>query len=337
MIALNIWVAVIDAFHAPYIGAGYQILLSAIDSMTASAFNYANLLPVVQSSGMGKSKAVHEIGNHRVVISMCLREDDLEGSMCEHLLVYYGIKALMRRTAYPPTNSQVRDFLMAGPPPGDVDGCKAHIRRFLVSLFQHANTTLEATKRDFSDNDRYAEAVRFFHNLFDSNVECTNFFDGVVSLCKENISSPIPPDLVAACRTLTSNLDPNDQQPRFKVVLGFDEVHILHGNLPANQHSRFSRLKSVLAELNKCYVCAVALTTATSLSKLAPAKSIAPSERERALDTHVPAPFTALPFDAYVVYSPLKPGKYTLESVGTLAFTVIFGRPLSVSSAFIFV
>ena len=72
----------------------------------------------------------------------------------------------------------------------------------------------------------------------------------------------------------------------------------------------------------------VSLSTTIHLSSLAPPKAAAPSMREKADGRILPAPFTELPFDVYIIKEPLAPGQETVTSVGSLKFTAKFGRPL---------
>jgi hypothetical protein len=37
--------------------------------------NYAKMIPIIQSSGTGKSRTVDNVGKERVLFPMCLRED----------------------------------------------------------------------------------------------------------------------------------------------------------------------------------------------------------------------------------------------------------------------
>jgi len=51
-------------------------MLKAIDSLHALPTNSdcAKILPVVQSSGVGKSKTMDKIATERIVLPLCLRE-----------------------------------------------------------------------------------------------------------------------------------------------------------------------------------------------------------------------------------------------------------------------
>ncbi len=69
--------AVIDAWKLEYRGKDYKALLQAIDEIQSLPIerHYAKIIPVAQSSGTGKSRAVDRIATERILIPMCLRED----------------------------------------------------------------------------------------------------------------------------------------------------------------------------------------------------------------------------------------------------------------------
>ena len=68
--------AVIDAWDRAYLGNAHQILLKAVDDLhNLSAKRYAKILPIVQSSGTGKSKTVDRSARERILFPMCLREE----------------------------------------------------------------------------------------------------------------------------------------------------------------------------------------------------------------------------------------------------------------------
>ena len=72
------------------------------------------------------------------------------------------------------------------------------------------------------------------------------------------------------------------------------------------------------------------MSTVSDIAKNAPSQETSPSLREQHKDRLLPAPYTELPFDVYVIANPLVPGQENLDSVGTFAFTAKFGRPLYV-------
>jgi len=68
--------AVIRAWGLEYLGNSHKVMLEAIDSLHTLPTNSdcAKILPVVQSSGVGKSKTMDKIATERIVLPLCLRE-----------------------------------------------------------------------------------------------------------------------------------------------------------------------------------------------------------------------------------------------------------------------
>ncbi|KAL4255574.1 hypothetical protein AB1N83_012821 [Pleurotus pulmonarius] len=69
-----------ESFNLPYIGNVPEHLLSVIDSMKNNVQSHAPILSMIQSSGMGKTRALYEIGKKRIVIHCCLRTDDADAT-----------------------------------------------------------------------------------------------------------------------------------------------------------------------------------------------------------------------------------------------------------------
>jgi hypothetical protein len=69
--------AVIEAWNTEYRGGSAQSLLQLIDDVHNQPVErrYAKVVPMIQSSGTGKSKTVDEIAKTRILFPLCLRED----------------------------------------------------------------------------------------------------------------------------------------------------------------------------------------------------------------------------------------------------------------------
>jgi hypothetical protein len=69
--------AVIHAWKSEYKGQAQKRLMVAIDKLHSvdPSRNYAKILPITQSSGTGKSKAVDAMSMERIVLPLCLREN----------------------------------------------------------------------------------------------------------------------------------------------------------------------------------------------------------------------------------------------------------------------
>jgi hypothetical protein len=69
--------AVIKAYKSDYLGTAYKCLLNAVDFVHAidPNINYAKILVIMQSSGMGKSKTIDTIAQERILLLLCMRKD----------------------------------------------------------------------------------------------------------------------------------------------------------------------------------------------------------------------------------------------------------------------
>ncbi|TDL22026.1 hypothetical protein BD410DRAFT_898594 [Rickenella mellea] len=301
---------VIDAFETKYIGSAYKVMLQAIDDLKAHK-QYACILPVVQSSGMGKSKTVHRISEDRIHLPMCLREDDVPGTF-----------------SYPRPDARVRDKLTTAPSSADEEACKAFIRGFLGSIFSVTKARLEQFSKGSSME--YSSLVKSFFDLFNDEEERERFYDDVISPHWDFNVNELSSAWSSLDKALTKMCD--KLPDGYPIIFSMDEVHVIYEPRSpldvGTEFTLYSRFKSVLSELASKTFGTVVLTTATAMSKLAPSKAIAPSYRERIHDLELPAPFTELPFDTALFRAPLAQGVYNIKTVGTLEFTARFGRPL---------
>jgi hypothetical protein len=183
----------------------------------------------------------------------------------------------------------------------------------------------------------YAQLAKTFYDFFEVTSNRITFYTAVVSgaVSSNTLNPKVSSDevwhslasFVDYVKQRCNNWPPNE----CPLLISMDEIHVLFDQRAQDiesDYTLFSRLKSVLNELNLAPLCTIFLSTATMLSQLAPPKTVASSMRERDDEYNLPPPFTELPFDAYVISDPLVPGHATLDSVGSLEFTAKFGRPL---------
>ncbi|KAF7420956.1 hypothetical protein PC9H_011475 [Pleurotus ostreatus] len=326
-----------ESFNLPYIGNVPEHLLSVIDSMRNNEQSYAPILPMIQSSGMGKTRALYEIGKKRIVIHCCFRENDSSVFM-----------------SYPPPDVALRDYLLKAPSPQDNEGsCKAYIQAIFYALFKSVLAVIDLVKRDNDISHRdvmryfrrsgssnnspvplgdtqditqtaYLAIQNHFKILFDTPHERRAFYDHVIF---KILDMPLPNtnQLTETAREMFEAVELH--KDHFPVILALDEVHVLFNDKRGStQHSIYSRLKSVLADLGQ-RIGTVVLSTATFIPLVAPSKEIAPSARERAGDLFLPAPYTELSFDVHCRSHPLSKN-LSLNDIGTLKQVSIFGRPL---------
>jgi hypothetical protein len=115
------------------------------------------------------------------------------------------------------------------------------------------------------------------------------------------------------------------------LLISIDEVHVLYTHRAVDEgsdYTLYSRMKSVLNEGVSYNFGVISLSTVSHILSLSPSKETVSSMRERDDRRILPAPFTELSFDVYVIDNPLAPDRLTLSSVGSLEFTAKFGRPL---------
>lgn len=231
--------------------------------------------------------------------------------------------------AYPHADKVVRDHLMFAPPTTNEMECKQYLRTFLSSLFEAARLQVD---RLFPNNKLYdyAYMVKAFYDFFADPSQRNTFYEGVIANAKngqhinvwtsfDNFKS----SLVRRCSKWPATICP--------LLISIDEVHVLYTYREVDiesDYTLYSRLKSVLNEGVKHDFSVISLSTASHLPSLAPPKPSAPSLRERGKERILPAPFTELPFDVFVIAKPLTAGVETVTSVGTLEFTARFGRPM---------
>ncbi|KAG9080407.1 hypothetical protein FRC06_006625, partial [Ceratobasidium sp. 370] len=82
------------AWNEPYVGSAPSLLRKAIDQMNAQRADkdYANFLPIIQSSGMGKSRTVDELARQVFTLP-------------------FNIRPAADKTGYPGADSAIRDWL----------------------------------------------------------------------------------------------------------------------------------------------------------------------------------------------------------------------------------
>lgn len=108
----RISIAVRDAWTSPYVGDAHTTLLENVREINSSrGMNpYANSMPLLQSSGMGKSRTVDELAKDIFVIPLNVRRE-ATGQNANHLLSYW----LMQIAGYPFPHSDpdIYDYLVS--------------------------------------------------------------------------------------------------------------------------------------------------------------------------------------------------------------------------------
>jgi len=212
--------------------------------------------------------------------------------------------------------------------------CKSHLRSFLCSLF---DSVREYAEKNFGTKKMtYSSMVKKFYDLFTDTAKRNEFYVTVITkgASTSMTTSMGNTDLSfrGAQKSLMERCSDWPDKSQCPIIISMDEVHVLFTTRSQDRlpHTLYSRFKSVVSKLVSVDLCVLFLSTVSSVARLAPSKAVADSLRERS-DNHIlPPPFTELSFDAYITADPLASGKATLASVGSLAFTAKFGRPMYV-------
>ena len=64
-----------ESWDVAYVGQADDLLYDHIDTYSKDAGNYAKYTSIVQSSGMGKSRAIDEFSKKHLVVPLNLRQD----------------------------------------------------------------------------------------------------------------------------------------------------------------------------------------------------------------------------------------------------------------------
>lgn len=256
---------------------------------------------------MGKSKTVDMAAEKRILLPMCLREALGEGDFgANDLFASRGRGCLFTGSAYPDTDVELRDHLL-NVPSADEEECKRYLSvRFLCSLF---GVAAETTRAIFSGKTQlsYKEIAHGFHEFFANTNNRDSFYNAVVRGSSTLQHQGAGQTWIYFKEALQSRCSDWPEASVCPVLISFDEVHVLFESRAhdKSEHTIYSHLKSVISSLVDDF-CVIVMSTASSVSKVAPSRLIAPSLiapslRERASDIKLPVPFTELPFDAHIL------------------------------------
>ncbi|KAH8116519.1 hypothetical protein DFH11DRAFT_1876339 [Phellopilus nigrolimitatus] len=128
---------------------------------------YANLCPIIQSSGTGKSRAVDQLGRMHFILPICLRDPETTG--------------------FPPADDSIRKFLTGGDSKLQTE---KHVEAFLFALFRETLQLLRDLYENDPDMDYWAMAGDFRRRMTEgqtmkhTNVFRTNFYSRVVDAAR---------------------------------------------------------------------------------------------------------------------------------------------------------
>ncbi|KAI1792023.1 hypothetical protein LXA43DRAFT_1008973 [Ganoderma leucocontextum] len=331
---------VFTAWSAPFIGTAHEALANNIRNMYQTRHidrRYGSHASIIQSSGSGKSRLVHEVADKMFTIPFNIRgpRDAASGP-------------------WPPADDEIRRLLVQGPIIyKDESSLYAHYLCFFAALFEETRKTVEQC---FSQTPRAELASIWRGYLANKNNRAALYAKVVDSASTKAREKEIGRSLDryethaslrgAAQRALDKLVrvvcaEPdcsshNSYIEKVHVLIYFDAAHVLAK--PVNQfdssHSdkgnvALDVLFGVLDELPLRGLFTVFLSSQPNVEPFAPSDStpFSSSARGRILTENTNAPITETPFDCFGPL-PIIPSRLYARDVGHVAFMACFGRPL---------
>ncbi|KAI6137216.1 hypothetical protein F5141DRAFT_1231205 [Pisolithus sp. B1] len=303
------------AWTTKYNGKCHEVLLKNINSAYRSEARTS--ATVIQSSGTGKSRTVHELAALVFTIPFNLRHP-ADG------------------WAYPPTDRKVWKYLCDVSNVKSVKHGEAHTAFFFDQVFTQVTEEVKKLFRISEDKLSPDDLARRWREHL--SLETRYFlYEKIVEGCKEhearlNASFQIIVDeSVVKLNLLLEALESICAFPKsddVRVMLYFDEAHELGHAIPSDKQKRtmYDVVCSSLSSFRHCGIFALFLSTQFSLGLSAPSTEMSQLARQRRVDS-LQAPFTEMPFDCHPTF-PLRPETLRLKDLEDLAFLARFGRPL---------
>ncbi|KAG8736229.1 hypothetical protein FRC10_009554 [Ceratobasidium sp. 414] len=317
------------AFEEPYLGNTAKLFIDTLNRerrsypLLAVGQPYNWSIPVIQSSGMGKSRMVEEAANTVFTIPINIREKLSHG-----------------RQTYPPSDVELRQYLEARMVKSDEEQ-QAEYAILLRVLFDETrklvklhwpNLTGETLAKAYAD---YLKEGRT-EGKVGKNRE--NFFKAVANEAEKRRGGPdkgktlddLEGPLRLSGQRLVNVVHPERPANTNACLIYFDEAHALVQPVkPPNEKSPYHNLGTVLAKLKRADMFFIFLSTNSQMKGLAPPPSSYPSGRGYDGSQLIP-PFNELPFDLYETAVLDAAGPLTLENMCKTETMIGFGRALYV-------
>ncbi|KAF8601771.1 hypothetical protein BDV93DRAFT_524526 [Ceratobasidium sp. AG-I] len=312
--------ATVQAWSTPYLGPTAAHLENVLRNMNQARgeLQYANFVPLVQSSGTGKSRAVDEVARRLFTLP-------------------FNLRPVEDNTGYPNADRGILACL--NPAGATADQPRLRCNVFFSKLFSTIHSELESWSPHKSpqelasafrtwlanNNNRQKIYQRIIH---ETETECLSrspiknyYYDAAFESAKDLI------DQIKFKSGVLSIADPTRGSP--VLVLYFDECHTLTHATSRSSDTSYQNLCKTLDSFRKLDLFALFLSTRSLDSVLPPPNDIWASSRIRnSLTRAVQAPFIELPFDQYKDKYLLYEDQHTLAEVSEISFMVRFGRPL---------
>ncbi|KAF8575276.1 hypothetical protein K439DRAFT_1665120 [Ramaria rubella] len=345
-----------SAWNGQYVGNYHHVLYNNINNMPRSR-PYSNSVAIIQSSGSGKSRMVHEQSNLVFTIPFNLHSQADE-------------RDLPLRVPVP--DAMIRIHLVESVPKDNIANVQLYYFVFLKHLFYRVRTELEFLYGGKSRAATHAALATSWHNHLETGVRDKLYREVVESasrlplVCPATMSVDVgftismkmldkaldeyqhasmsneDLDLCVATTEaqheftqLLSTIDRYVNSPELgvddvRVVIYFDEADILtNTSVPSNPDN--TDLYDVLCSCFNAFLgeplFVIYLSTKLHLEQSAPSRQMASSARAYGYANALQAPINETPFDcAKDLY--IRPGKCTLQDICTIEFMSMFGRPM---------
>ncbi|KAG8739110.1 hypothetical protein FRC10_006129 [Ceratobasidium sp. 414] len=336
-----------STFETPYLGDNHKLLVKTLNrelelfDQPATQRPYNLSMAVIQSSGMGKSRMLMEVGNEVFTIGITIREE-----LPAH------------KTAYPPADVPFREYfeVCQGKSDEEQQADYAVLLRVLCDRFAGL------IEDDFPGQTGRVLAQNVAEYLKEGSTDKAvgpnrrQLFEHVVTTAtalregknKDSTLADLVVLLKESCQNLANLVHPHRLVNTVACIVYFDEAHaltkVVSPSQPPNQETpppetpmpgntpkrtAYHNLGKVLSFLVEVPMFFIFLSTNSHLHDFAPAPAHFPSTLASDGSSLI-TPFTGLPFDVFEtkVLKSLKPRSFTLSKLCTTEVMVGFGRPL---------
>ncbi|KAG6876815.1 hypothetical protein C0992_011653 [Termitomyces sp. T32_za158] len=307
----------------PFIGQASEVLKQTVMFYAKSAAGggcSARAIPIVQSSGTGKSRMVDQLAKDMLVIPLNLRPPQSRG--------------------FPPRDPEIQSYLSVS---GTENNVKQKWLSFLSAVFRYTKNYLETIDdklREIPDSPLKEPLAAKFRFLMSYGLSFGSpgkhrieFYHTILSMVRSQKSSTddLKTSLLQNCRDLTSYAE---NKGYGAVVLAFDEVCGL--SIPlynAAGKNVFYCLQKVLTYIrDDRRLVSLFLSTAGRVPQYTrldppPPTHLNPSMRSMKSDIRLIPPFTEVGFD-HLAIGLVEKNKHLLSEMVTDHWMCHFGRPL---------
>lgn len=292
------------SWTSPYIGDCPARLLADITSHVQASYahGHGSIGAMIQSSGTGKSRTMHEIAAMVFTIPINIRNTSSADA----------------GAPYPDPDTSVREYLI---PNGSVNLRKRY-HCFLRATFEFVEKEFLSLGLD----DKSSSTVKARHwreHLSSGDVRERLYSQIVAQATSYEVDAAETNHLFATNESFRSLLGAVKSTDDLKILIYFDEAHTLA--VATTGPTKYDTLCSALADLDDYSHFVIFMSTTGALSILGRPQHEYRSSRAVAPKTTLPAPFTILPFD---IGPRVSHRNATVETLRRIKHLAGFGRPL---------